>query len=119
MGTQAPSALLFALLSIAWTASPAASSETGAVNVQMRNVNLRIAPGVVLQIRTLRGRMVPTSHDRPVTLDKRDSFHVELDSAVIAISASSLSRLLNSYVFAYPGASLEEYFGFDKGWKAP
>ena len=99
-----------AVLAILWLVtpvSPAVPEENGAVNLQMRNVNLRIAPGVVLQIRSLRGRMIPTSPDRPVTLDKRDSFNVELQSAVIAISTSGLSQLLNSYVFAYPGAPLK------------
>jgi hypothetical protein len=76
----------------------------------MRNVNLRITPGVVLQIRRLRGRMTPTSRERPVTLDKRDSFNVELESAIIAISTSSLSQLLNGYVFAYRGAPLKNIF---------
>ncbi len=79
----------------------------GAVGIQMRNVNLRITRDVVLQIRRLRGRLSPTGRDRPVTLDDRNSFAVEVDNGTMAISASSLSRLLNSYVFAYPGAPLK------------
>ena len=45
--------------------------------------------------------MIPTNGEQPVTLDKRDSFNVEVQSAEIAISTTSLSQLLNSYVFAY------------------
>jgi hypothetical protein len=99
-----------AILALLWTAryvSAAVPEETGAVNLQMRNVNMRIARDVVLQIRRLRGRMIPTSREQPVTLDKRDSFNVDLESAEIAISTFSLSQLLNSYVFAYPRAPLK------------
>jgi hypothetical protein len=81
--------------------------QPGAVQIQMHNVNLRIAQGVVLQIRSLYGRMIPTSHEHPVTLDKRDSFNVEVESAVIAVDTSSLSHLMNTYVFAYEGAPLK------------
>lgn len=95
------------LLWIAINVPAAAPEEAAAVDIQMRNVNLRIAPNVFLQIRRLRGRMIRTDRDQPVTLDKRDSFNVELESAEIAISTSSLSQLLNSYVFAYPNASLK------------
>ncbi len=80
---------------------------SGAVEIQMRNVNLRIERQITLQIRTLRGRLVPTSAERPVTLDRRDSFTVQIDSGTIAISTRSLTELLNSYVFAYEGAPLK------------
>jgi hypothetical protein len=76
------------------------------VQIQMRNVNFRMAPGVVLQIRSVRGRLVPTG-PHPVILDDRDSFTLEIDNAVIAISTASLTQLLNSYVFAYDGAPLK------------
>ena len=77
------------------------------VQVQMRNVNFWVDRNIILQIRRLRGQMVPTQHNRPVTFDDSNSFITHIDSAEIAISAASLSNLLNGYVFAYPGAPLK------------
>jgi hypothetical protein len=78
------------------------------VEVQMRNVNLRLDQSIVLEIRSLRGQMVPASRIQPVTLDDVNSFGMRIDSAEIAFSAQNLSDLLNKYVFAYPGAPLKE-----------
>ena len=77
------------------------------VEIQMRNVNLRIDPTIVLEIRNLRGRYTQSSAAKPVTLDDVNSFVTHIDSAEIAISASGLSDLLNNYVFAYAGAPLK------------
>jgi len=78
------------------------------VEVQMRNVNLHLNQFVVLEIRSLRGQMVPVSRTKPVTLDDVNSFVTRIDSAEIGLSAKSLSDLLNKYVFAYPGAPLKD-----------
>jgi len=78
------------------------------IEVQMRNVNLHLDQFIILEIRSLRGQMVPSSGSRPVTLDDVNSFVTRIDSAEIAFSAKSLSDLLNRYVFAYPGAPLKE-----------
>jgi hypothetical protein len=86
----------------------------GAVEIQMRNVNLRMERGVVLQIRSVRGRLEPTGA-HPVTLDDRNSFILAIDSAVMAISTASLTALLNSYVFAYDGAPLKKLSVTAKG----
>jgi hypothetical protein len=77
------------------------------VEIQIRNTNLRLTAAVTLQIRAMRGRLVPTGADRPVTLDALDSFAVDIDSGSLAISTASLTQVLNSYVFAYPGAPLK------------
>lgn len=79
----------------------------GAVEIEMRNVNLRMERGIVLQIRRVRGRLEPTGRN-PVTLDDRNSFVLEVDSGVMAISTASLTELLNSYVFGYEGAPLKK-----------
>jgi hypothetical protein len=42
---------------------------SGVVDIQISNVNLQMDPGITLQIRTARGRLEPTSTERPVTLD--------------------------------------------------
>jgi hypothetical protein len=83
------------------------ANSAGAVEIQMRNVNLRMQPGVTLQVRSVRGRLQPTSAQRPVTLDLRDSFFLQVDWGTMAISTESLGTLLNTYVFAYEGAPLK------------
>jgi hypothetical protein len=88
-------------------ATAVAEEPRGGVGIQMRNVNLRMAPNVTLQVRSVRGRLEPTSAERPVTLDLRDSFFLQVEWGTMAISTGSLTTLLNTYVFAYEGAPLK------------
>jgi hypothetical protein len=83
------------------------SGHLGAVEIQMRNVNFRIARDIVLEVRMLRGRLQQTKPDIPVTFDDAASFTVEIDSAQVAITAASLTALMNSYVLAYEGAPIK------------
>ena len=73
----------------------------------MRAVNFHLDRFTVLDVRSLRGQMVPTSKDRPVTFDDVNSFVTRIGSAEIAINVKTLSDLLNRRVFAYPGAPLK------------
>jgi hypothetical protein len=87
-----------------------------AVEVEMRNVNFRVDPSIIFEIRRLRGEMIPTSASEPVSFDNRKSFVIRIQSAEIAISARAMSDLLNRYVFAYPGAPLKNLaLTIDKG----
>lgn len=101
-----------AIIALLVSANRGGSQEAAAprepVEVQMRNVNLHLDQSVVLEIRSLRGQMVPTSGIKPVTLDDVNSFGMRIDTAEIALSTKNLSDLLNKYVFAYPGAPLKE-----------
>jgi len=72
----------------------------------MRNVNMHLDQSIVLQIRYLLGEMVTTGAE-PVTLDNLASFETRIKTAEIAISAKTMSDLLNRQVFAYPGAPLK------------
>jgi hypothetical protein len=85
----------------------AVNREAGAVEVQMRNINFRLAPDIYLEVRALRGRLKRTKPEQPVTFDDGASFIVEIDNAEVAITPASLSALLNSYVFAYQGAPIK------------
>ena len=76
------------------------------VEIQMRNVNFRLAPDIVLEVHALRGRLKRTNPEIPVTFDDTASFSVEVDTAEVAISATSLTALMNSYVLAYDGAPI-------------
>src|SRR5512146_1162471 len=119
MGRRAPASALILWLAggppVAGQHEAPARTSRGAVDIQMRNVDLRIERDITLQIRTVRGRLEPTSAERPVTLDLRDSFFLEVDRGAMAISTRSPARLLNSYVFAYPGAPLKNITVTAKG----
>lgn len=80
--------------------------QAGSVEIQMRNVNFRLARDIVLEVHSLRGRLIPTKPEIPVTFDDSASFYVEVDSAEVAISTASLTALMNSYVLAYDGAPI-------------
>jgi len=73
----------------------------------MRAVNLHLDRFTALEVRSLRGQMVPTRKDRPVTFDDANSFVTRISSAEIAMDVKTLSDLLNRRVFGYPGAPLK------------
>src|SRR5690348_6953755 len=85
------------------------SSHSGQpVEVQMRNVMYHFSDAITVHIRNLYGQLVPTAgHELPI-FDDRQSFTLQIASAEIAISQGSLASVLNTYVFAKPGAPLKD-----------
>jgi hypothetical protein len=86
---------------------PVRPDTPAAVQIQMKNVNYRISPTIVLEVRTLRGELQRTDPDTPVTFDDRQSFIVAIDQAEVALSPVSLASLMNSYVLAYEHSPLK------------
>src|SRR5262249_18969500 len=82
------------------------AEDRGAVGFQIRNVNLLLKSDIVLNVRTLRGTLVRTAPETPVTFDDGASFIVSVDTAEIHVTAPSLAGLMNGYTFAYPGAPI-------------
>jgi hypothetical protein len=74
--------------------------------VSMRKVNFYIIPSAALRIRTLRGQM-RSLKGGPVTFDDKNAFVIHLDYAEIGLNGSDITALMNSYIFAYPGAPLK------------
>jgi hypothetical protein len=93
-----------------WLASSTSRPSAGAkpVEIQMRNVNFRLASDIVLEVRHLRGQLRRTRPEVPVTFDDSASFNVAIDSAQVAITPESLTALMNSYVLAYEGAPIRD-----------
>ena len=81
------------------------SSDT-VTQVSMRNVNFFIIPAAALRIRTLRGQ-VHSLRGGPVVFDDKNGFVIHLDYAEIGLNGDDLTALMNSYIFAYPGAPLK------------
>lgn len=90
-------------------AAPAgASSTNGPVHVDFSNAHLRVAPGVVLEVRQLRGELRSRAPDEPPVFDDPRSFVLHVTHGEVAMTPESLSNLLNDRVFAYPGAPLSD-----------
>jgi hypothetical protein len=78
------------------------------VAIQIRNVNLLLTHDIVLKVQSLRGELERTKPSVPVTFDDSDSFVVNADSAEVRMTASSMTALMNQYVFAYKGAPIKD-----------
>jgi hypothetical protein len=90
------------------TARPAAQGQPSDVQVQMRNVDLHVDGATILRIARLRGVLVATEKTRPPTFDDKNSFVVRVDSAEIALTMDSLTRLLTTYVFNDDGSPIKK-----------
>lgn len=76
------------------------------VGIQMKNVHFRITSDIAMDVEMLRGQLDRTSSGEPVTLDNPASFLVDVDTAQLALSPTSLTSLMNTYVLAYDGAPI-------------
>jgi len=83
------------------------SADQNNVHTQMRNVMYHFSQEVAVHIKSLDGDLVPSDASGYPVFDKKDSFHVLISSAEIAITATDLSNVLNSYVFARGNAPLK------------
>ncbi len=85
-------------------AGPARRRGTQAVAVVIRNVNFRFDPDLSLYVDYLRGELLPAEAGQPASFDHPHSFLISIASARVAMSADSLARLMNAYVFGLPGS---------------
>ena len=69
---------------------------------------LHVDETTILQIARLRGALVSTRSGHPPVFDDKHSFIVRIDSAEIALTMDSLTRLLNTHVFRYEGSPLKK-----------
>ncbi|HEX5110613.1 MAG TPA: hypothetical protein VFV95_19315 [Vicinamibacterales bacterium] len=76
------------------------------VHVRFHNVHLRLGEGIAVDIRDLSGALVSTAPGKPPVFDDQRSFLLRVDAGTIAISPSSLSRILNERVFASKRSSI-------------
>src|SRR5690349_8975626 len=74
------------------------------VGIEMRNVHLRVAADVALEVKWLKGSLRSTSA-RPPVFDDQHSYTLEVDDGEMAIDAQSLTSLVNRG-FDYKGSAL-------------
>ncbi len=88
--------------------SPAKEKQEDTVQAQMRNVTYHFSETVAVEIRSLKGELVPLGKNEFPVFDDKDSFNLRISTAEIAIDSSNLANVLNSYVFARPHSPLTE-----------
>lgn len=76
------------------------------VSVDFQNVNFHIAADAVLEVRRLQGALVPTKSGSPPSFDDLKSYTLRIDSGEVAMQPSSLTAVLNKFVFNYAGAPI-------------
>jgi hypothetical protein len=104
-------ALVLAALALAMEAGAASAPAARGgppLRVRIQNVHMIALPGVILEVRSLSGRLAPTRRGAIPIFDDPRSFRIEIDRATTALSTASMSALLNRYTFAYPGAPLRD-----------
>jgi len=73
----------------------------------MVNVNIHLDDELVLHIRHLTGRLLPTTKGQPPAFDDNRSYVVAIDSAEVSVSMASMTHAMNTYVFGEPDAPLK------------
>ena len=72
------------------------------------NVNIHLDPVLVLHVRHLVGKFLPTRTGQPPTFDDKLSYIVAIDSAEVGVSLASMTYAMNTYVFGEPDAPLKD-----------
>lgn len=75
--------------------------------VEMVNVNIHLDPALILHVRYLTGKFVPTRKGQPPAFDDTLSYILAIDSGEIGVSMASMSHAMNKYVFGEPDAPLK------------
>jgi hypothetical protein len=86
---------------------PAGTAATAETQVEMVNVDIHLDPKLILHIRRLSGQFLPTRKGRPPAFDDKLSYIVAIDSGEVAVSMTSLTHAMNTYVFGDPDAPLK------------
>jgi len=90
------------------SASPQSASKRDTaheVSTEMRNVMYHFTDSIGVHIFDLSGKLLPTK-EIPV-FDDKQSFVLQIDSAIMSISTDALAHVLNDYVFAAKDAPLK------------
>lgn len=90
-------------------AAPAAAPAAAARQwIDIHHVDLGVTDQVTIRVRTLHGEVLRTSPEKPAALDDPLSFRIRVTSATVGLTGTDLGAILNTVVFAYPGAPLRD-----------
>jgi hypothetical protein len=90
------------------SAQTADTGDNHAVQVAMKNVMYHYTEPIAVHIFRLQGELAPVKANDTVVFDDKNSFHLVITSAEIAISCDALAEVLNHNVFASPDAPFKE-----------
>jgi hypothetical protein len=84
--------------------SPRASTTTAAIQcgIEMRNVALHLADGVILDVRTLDGEFISRSRTEPPIFDDPGSYTLRMRAASVSLDAASLTNMLRLGLASHP-----------------
>jgi hypothetical protein len=74
----------------------------------MQNILFHLDDDTNLHVYRLQGRMHDLRHTGVILLDDKNMLLLEIVDGVMGMNADDLTRLLNRYVFGYPGAPLTD-----------
>jgi len=74
----------------------------------MENVNFHVGRGVELRVLHLTGRLASATPGKVPTFDDVNSYVIEIESARVAMTAASLTSLMNNVLFAGPDAPIKD-----------
>ena len=88
---------------------PSAPSDSAAtVQAEMRHVDYHVDRDIVLQIRYLKGELVPAHAGEPPVFENGGSYDLRIQSSEIFVDTASLGLLINRRVFGYRGAPIRD-----------
>src|SRR5271167_1719173 len=89
------------------TAPAPAAATTTPTKTEMRNVLFHLTPNASAHLITLSGEVVPTGKNEFPVFDDKTSFEFHVTNGTVSITMDALADIMNSYVFAKPGAPLK------------
>ena len=89
-------------------APPAAGASDTVTQASMRNILFHVDDDTYLHVHRLQGRIHDLRHTGVILLDDKNTLLLEITSARLGMDANDLTRVLNRYVFGYPGAPLSD-----------
>jgi len=96
---------------------PALHAADGPVHcgIEMRNVLLHVAEGVILQVRTLDGEFISRGAGQPPVFDDPNSYTVKLRGADISMDAASLNALMRQSLATNPSPLKDVTIAIENG----
>ena len=89
-------------------APPALGAGDTVTQASMQNIMFHLDDDTYLHVHRLQGRMHDLRHTGVILMDDKNTLLLEISDAVLGMGADDLTRLLNRYVFGYPGAPLTD-----------
>jgi hypothetical protein len=78
------------------------------VSVDFQNVNFHLAEDVTLEVRRLQGDLLPAKPGSPPSFDDLKSYILRVERGEVAMQPSSLTAVLNKWVFNYEGTPISD-----------